>query len=221
MFEKVLIAEDHESASISVQKTLEEIGIARPDYVYYCDDALVRIQKAVETGQPYDLLITDLVFDSDHRKERLTDGAQLIRAAQAIDPSLPVLVFSAEGRIAVIETLYTLHQIDGYVQKGRGDATELKQALIQITGNQRYFPRFYIQATRRENVHDFEAFDIKIISLLAAGMRQKDIPDYLKRNKIKPDGLSSIEKRLKRMKEGLNFSTNEQLVAYCTEMGIV
>ena len=65
MIKKVLIAEDHESANISVQKTLDEMGILDPDYVYYCDDALVRVQKAMEAGEPYDLLITDLYFDTE------------------------------------------------------------------------------------------------------------------------------------------------------------
>ena len=43
--EKVLIAEDHESANLSVQKTLEELSIADLHYVYYCDDALLKIQR--------------------------------------------------------------------------------------------------------------------------------------------------------------------------------
>ena len=40
-------------------------------------------------------------------------------------------------------------------------------------------------------------------------------------NKIRPSGLSSIEKRLNNMKNVLEFSKNEQLVAYCKDMGII
>jgi hypothetical protein len=47
MFKKILIAEDHESSSISVQKTLEDLNISNADYVYYCDDALAKIQKSI------------------------------------------------------------------------------------------------------------------------------------------------------------------------------
>jgi two-component system, NarL family, captular synthesis response regulator RcsB len=221
MLKKVLIAEDHESSNISVQKTLAEMGIDDPDYVYYCDDALVRIQKAKEGGEPYDLLITDLYFDADHRPQKIEGGALLINAAREVQPELRVLVFSAEGKVSVIDALYTVGNIDGYVRKGRNDAKELKVAIGQIAGNVRYFPRFYIQATRQENVHDFTVYDIKLISLMAGGMRQKDIPSYLERSQITPAGLSSVEKRLKHMREALNFSNNEQLVAYCKDMGIV
>jgi two-component system capsular synthesis response regulator RcsB len=220
MIKKVLIAEDHESANISVQKTLEEMGIIDSDYVYYCDDALVRIQKAKDVGEPYDLLITDLYFDADHRQQKIEDGTALIHAGRATQPELRILVFSAEGKPAVIEPLYTLANIDGYVRKGRNDAKELKAAIGQIAGSDRYFPRFYLQA-RHQNVHDFTTYDITIISLMAEGLRQKEIPAYLEKNRIKPAGLSSVEKRLNHIREALHFSNNEQLVAFCKEMGIV
>ncbi|HWK03617.1 MAG TPA: response regulator [Puia sp.] len=221
MIKKVLIAEDHESSNISVQKTLEEMGIDDPDYVYYCDDALVKIQKASEGGEPYDLLITDLYFDADHRTPKIAGGAALINVVRDVQPELRVLVFSAEGKIGVIETLYTMGNIDGYVRKGRNDAKELKVAIGKIAANERHFPQFYIQATRQENVHDFTAYDIKIISLMAAGMKQKDIPAYLKQHQFKPPGQSSMEKRLNHIREALSFSNNQQLVAYCKVMGIL
>jgi len=221
MIKKVLIAEDHESSNISVRKTLEELGIGDPNYVYYCDDALVRIQKAIEAGEPYDLLITDLSFDADHRSQIIATGAALIAAVRVAQPELRVLVFSVEGKVATIDALYTAANIDGYVRKGRHDAKELKAAIARINENERYFPQWYVQATRQENVHDFTSYDITIISLMAQGMKQKNIPDYLERNKIKPAKLSSIEKRLNEIRQALKFTNNQQLVAYCKDMGIV
>jgi DNA-binding NarL/FixJ family response regulator len=221
MIQKVLIAEDHQSTNLSLHKTLEELGIIDVHYVYYCDDALLKVKKAVEVGAPYDLLITDLYFDADLQKQALSGGAELIAAAREAQADLRVLVFSAEGKIATIESLYTGRRIDGYVRKGRHDATELKQAVARISGNERYFPRFYVQAARQENVFDFKPYDITIISRLASGMRLKDIPGYLRVQGIRPDGLSSLEKRLKQIRAALNFSSNEQLVAYCVEQGLV
>jgi len=221
MIKKVLIAEDYESSNLSIQKTLEEMAIPDPDYVYYCDDALVRIKKAFKDGEPYDLLITDLYFDVDHLKQQIGNGTELIAAARAAHPALRILVFSAEGRTPVIRALYEESNIDGYVRKGRNDAKQLKVAIAQIARNERYFPQFFVLATRPGNVHNFTPFDITIITLMAKGLRQKEIPAYLERNKITPSGLSSVEKRLNRIREALNFSNNEQLVAYCKEIGIV
>jgi two-component system capsular synthesis response regulator RcsB len=56
---------------------------------------------------------------------------------------------------------------------------------------------------------------------LSKGMLQKDIPGYLLKHQIKPYGLSSVEKRLNYMKEALNFTKNEQLVAFCKDIGVI
>jgi two-component system capsular synthesis response regulator RcsB len=221
MIKKVLIAEDHESANISVQKTLEELGIIHTDYVYYCDDALLKVQIAKQNNQPYDLLISDLYFEEDYHVQKITSGSDLITAVRQIQSDLRILVFSAESKATVIEMLYKKQDIDGYVRKARNDAKELKSAIETIANNQRYFPRALAQIIKQKNTHEFTEFDIAIISLLARGIRQKDIPDHLQQQQIRPSGLSSVEKRLNHMKEVLNFYNNEQLVAYCKDVGII
>ncbi|MGC4231464.1 MAG: response regulator [Niabella sp.] len=221
MIQKVLIAEDHESASISVQKTLEELGIAYPDYVYYCDDALLKIKKAIEQDSAYDLLITDLYFDEDHREQYLSGGKALIEAARQVQPAIKILVFSAEGRPAIIETLFNDLHIDGYVRKARGDARELLKALATINNNGRYTPVFFKDQVKYKKAHEFTSFDTTVLSLMAEGKRQQEISDYLKANQVQPSGLSSIEKRLSQIREALGFSTNEQLIAHCVKMGVI
>jgi two-component system, NarL family, captular synthesis response regulator RcsB len=221
MIKKVLIAEDHESANISVQKTLEEMGIGHTDYAYYCDDAFVKIQNSKQTDTPYDLLITDLYFEEDHKIQKISGGMELIAAVRQVQPELKILVFSAESRAGIIETLFNKQEIDGYVRKARNDAKELKQAINKISENQRYLPRHLLQLIKQKNAHAFTEYDITIITLLAQGILQKNIPGYLEQNHIRPSGLSSVEKRLNQIKEALEFSKNEQLVAFCKDMGII
>lgn len=221
MFKKVLIAEDHEIANISVRKTLEELGIAEAKYVYYCDDALTWIRNAFSGGQPYDLLITDLYFEEDHYPQKLSGGAELIKAVKGAQPTLKVVVFSAESRSAVIDELFKTLSIDGYVRKARRDAQHLKQAIQAVFNHKTYLSPDLKEAVKDRNSYAFSAFDITIISLLSQGVLQKDIPFYLQQKNIKPSGLSSVEKRLNQMKEVLAFSKNEQLVAYCKDIGII
>lgn len=221
MIKKVLIAEDHESANLSVQKTLEELGVPEPHYVYYCDDALLKIQKGKQDGDPYDLLITDLYFEEDQSRQKLSNGMELIKASREVQPDLKVLVFSAEGKAAAVEHLFEKLGIDGYVRKARNDARELKAAIGLIDKGQRYFPRPLRQLIGQKNAHDFTAYDVTILSLMARGLRQKDIPDYLREHNIEPAGQSTMEKRLKHIREVLEFNNNEQLIAYCKDMGIV
>jgi len=221
MITKVLIAEDHESVNISVEKTLEELAIKDIAHAYYCDDALYKITQAAKAGRSFDLLITDLSFDPDGHKQVLSGGMDLITAAREIQPDLNVLIFSAENKPAVIDQLYNNYEVDGFVRKARNDARELKEAINEIAHHRRYFPLHIKKLIDKKNAYSFSEFDITIITLLAQGMLQKDIPTHLQRNGIKPSGLSSIEKRLNQMKDALGFTKNEQLVAHCKDLGAI
>lgn len=220
MINKVLIAEDHETTNLSVQRVLEEIGVEQPEYVYYCDDALAKISRAKQAGNPFDLLITDLYFEKDHNVQQLTEGTQLVEKVRSVQPELKVLVFSAENRPAVIEQLYEKYEIDAFVRKARNDAKELRIAIDSMAKNQRYYPR-HLRQFVGNNSYEFNAFDIAILRLLADGIKQKDIPFYLRRDNIKPSGLSSVEKRLSFLKDELSCSSNEQLIAFCKDKGIL
>jgi len=221
MITKVLIAEDHQSANLSLQKTLADLGISQSTYTYYCDDALLQAKKAIAEGHPFDLLITDLSFEEDDRKQKLAGGIDLIRAIKEIQPKIKILVFSSESKIAVIDLLFKDLAIDGYVRKARRDVDELKNAVLAIKEHKRYLSQALQQITKKNNTYEFNDYDITLITLLAKGALQKDIPDYLVQLNMKPSGLSSIEKRLNLIKETLGFAKNEQLIAYCKDMGVI
>ena len=221
MFEKVLIAEDHESSNISVRKALEDLGVVKNDYVYYCDDALTRISTARKNEDPYDLLITDLSFEEDHTPQKINNGRDLITAVRELQPRIKVLVFSAEGKPALIDHLFKELSIDAFVRKARRDVTELKMALEAILNNRRYLSKGLRESLKNTNSYEFKDYDVVLIKLLSNGMLQKDIPVYLQQHQIKPTGLSSVEKRLNTMKVALNFSKNEQLVAFCKDLGVI
>lgn len=221
MFKKILIAEDQEMANISVQKNLHELGVLDAKYVYYCDDALNRIKKALQDGEPYDLLITDLVFEDDNMPQQITHGTELARAVKQLQPDLKIIVLSAEARSRIIDELFKSETIDGYVRKARRDAQHLKEALQVVYNNGIYYSPEVRGSLREKHSHEFTTFDIYIISLLAEGVPQKNIPSYLLDKNIKPSGLSSVEKRLGLIRTVLGFSKNEQLVAYCKDVGII
>lgn len=221
MFKRVLIAEDHESSNISVRITLEELGITDADYVFYCDDALNRVLKALKNDDPYDLLVTDLSFEEDHQKQKITGGIGLIKACKKEQPNLKVIVFSAESKQSIIHSLFKELDINGYVRKARNDAKDLKIAIDRIYKGNKYISVDIKQAIKDKNSHEFTPYDITIISLLSKGILQKEIPSYLQENNIKPSGLSSVEKRFNLIREIFGFSNNEQLIVYCKDMGII
>jgi len=220
MFKKILIAEDHESINISIQKTLEDLNIPNVDYVYYCDDALAKVQKSIRENEPYDLLITDLYYDEDHHKQNIKGGQELIHKIREIQPSLKVIVFSAEHKSGIIDSLFNEYKINGYVRKARNDSKELKKSIASVFINENYLSADLKQEIKKFNSYEFSAYDITVVTLLSKGILQKSIPDHLLEKGIKYS-LSSVEKKLNILKEELEVKSNEQLVAFCKDLGII
>lgn len=219
MFTKVLIAEDFESSNVSVQRALEDLKIPNPKYVSYCDDAISRIKMGINENAPFELLITDLSFEEDHREQKIKNGQQLITAAKEIQPDLKVIVFSVNKKQSITEDLFEKQQINGYVRKAREDVKDLKKAIKSVYNDEQYLS--YDMKGKEKSAFVFSEYDTLIVSLLADGKFLKDIPNYLKEKDIKPSSMSAVEKRLKEIKDGLNINSNEQLIAFCKDFGII
>ena len=221
MFKKVLIAEDHEIQNLSLQRTLHDLNIPIVDYVHYCDDALARVGKSLRDNSPYDLVITDLHFDIDHREQKLKDGREMVSAIRAVLPSIKIIFFSAEQKSGIIDSLFKDNGINGYVRKGRNDGKELKKAIDAVLIGKNYLALDIKHEVKKLNSYEFTSYDITLVSLLSKGVIQKNIPTYLVTNDIKPNSLSSVEKRLNVLKEELRINNNEQLIAFCKDLGVI
>lgn len=221
MFTRVLIAEDHQSLKISIEQTLRNLGVMNPEYVYYCDNALQRLQWGVNKNVPFEILITDLSFDEDGTEQQIKNGTSLIQAARRLQPHLKVLVFSIESNPAVVRDLFEKYQIDGFVKKSRNDAVDLNDAITALAKNKKYIPVEFRQAIRDKNAYDFTDYDLIIISQTAQGISQKKISEYLKQLGAKAASLRSVEKQLGSMRSALGFKNNAQLIAYCKDRRII
>lgn len=220
MFKKVLIAEDHESSGISVLKTLMDLEISDTHFVYYCDDALERAKRSVSDKKPFDLLITDLSFDEDHRQQKIKNGAQLVAEVKQILPEIKTLIFSIEKKARKIDCLFKDYHIDGYVGKGRGDVRELKKAIISIAENKKYLSaenKYNI----KKNTLELTSMELTILQLLSQGTLQKNIPNQLQEKGIKPSSLSFVEKNISSLKDTFQANSTEQLVALGKDLGII
>lgn len=220
MFGKILIAEDHESSNFSVQKVLEDLKIPNVDHVYYCDDAYSYLKKSLES-QPYEVLITDLSFEEDHRKQLIKNGQELIKCCKDLYPELKVIVFSGEHRIGVIDLLFKELKINAFVRKARSDSQELKKAIENVYKNETYISHDLKLPVKSINTLEFSNYDILLLQLLSDGILQKNIPKKLQEKDIYPNSLSSVEKRMNAMKLALTVKNNEQLIAYCKDLGII
>jgi two-component system capsular synthesis response regulator RcsB len=223
MFKKVLIAEDEDFMNISLRATLKELGVVQDnrDYVSYCDDALNRVKKAIQECKPYELLITDLSFLEDSRKQEISSGIELIKAVKEIQPEIKILVFSVDHRRSMASSLFSDFGIDGYVPKTRGAAADFRSAINSIYQDKKYLSPNLLQDIKPHHSYKFTELEKTIVSLLSQGYSQIQVSVYLESNKIKPSSLGSVEKSLKHLKTVLNISTPTQLIGYCKDKGII
>jgi DNA-binding NarL/FixJ family response regulator len=223
MFQKVLIAEDMDFINSGIKSQLSELGIPQIEYVQYCDEALLKLKCAkLLDKEPYDLLISDLSFVNDHLEQKLNSGDELIKAVRKEFPFLKIIVFSVEDKIFRIQSLFNDQKINGYVWKSRDGLRELKQA-IQTTFNSKasYISPHCSNAMIKGEAIEIADYDLFLINCLSKGFSQEKISEELHKKKWTPTSISSIEKRLKFLREQFNANNPAHLVSIAKDLGLI
>lgn len=222
MFQKVLVSEDMDDIHEGIYKTLSDLKITKIDQVQYCDDAFLKLKRAVLDGVPYDLLITDLSFTPDHRTpNHAASGEALIQLIKKEYTTLKVIVYSVEDRLQKVRRLLTDNKIDGYVCKGRKGLQELSKAIATVFNNDTYVSPQVKQALSPKFHLEVNEYDIQLMQLLSKGASQKQISDVFLEKNITPSGLSSIEKTLSRLKEQFEAKNTAHLLVLAKDAGYI
>ena len=222
MFHKVLVAEDLDSISITVVQALEELSIVEIHHAKYCDDAFLKIKKALHDNMPYDLLISDLSFKQDHRENRISTGEELIDAVKKIQPNIKTIVFSIEDKSFRIKSLFNNSGINAYVSKGRNSIPQLKNAVQNIlNSDEKIISDELSHLLKDKSILEIEAYDISLLKLLSKGLILDEIALEFKNSEISPNGTSSIEKRINKLKIYFRASNNVHLIAITKDLGLV
>ncbi|WP_426484272.1 response regulator [Flavobacterium sp. 2] len=222
MFKKVMIAEDLDSINFGIEQVLKDLGIENFDYSKYCDDAFLKIRKAIQDNDPYDLLISDLSFKTDHREVKLASGDELVQKTREIQPDIKILTYSVEDKSYRIKSLFENASINAFVLKGRNSIEELKKAIAIISSSDEKFisPEIALLLQEKNNF-EIDNIDIKILRYLSEGESQDDIIEIFKNADIKPNSKSAIEKRLSKLKDFFKANNTVQLVFIAKDMGII
>ena len=222
MFNKVLVAEDLDSISITVGQALEELSVSEIHHAKYCDDALLKVKKALQDEVPYDLMISDLSFKTDHREIQINSGDELIAAVKKLQPTIKTIVFSIEDKSFRIKSLFNDLGINAFVAKGRNSIPELKKAIESVyNNNSKILSPELSHALRDKSLIEIEAYDIMLLKSLSKGLILDEIATDFKNSGIIPNGSSSIEKRINRLKIFFKANNNVHLIAIAKDLGLV
>jgi len=222
MFHKVLVAEDFDSISITVVQALNELFVSEIQHAKYCDDALLKIRKAIQDDAPFDLLICDLSFKTDHRENKLNSGEELIAAIKKVQPNIKIIVFSIEDKSFRIKSLFNDLGINAFVPKGRNSIPELEKAILDVFNNDtKILSPELSHALRDKSLIEIENYDISLLKLLSKGLILDEIALDFKNLGLVPNGSSSIEKRINKLKIYFKANNNVHLIAIAKDLGVI
>ncbi|MGJ8664729.1 MAG: response regulator [Patiriisocius sp.] len=221
MFTKVLVSDDLGSINSGVAIVLQELMVREIIQVQYCDDAYLKIKSATMKEAPIELLITDLSFVPDHRQQSFNSGEELVAILKKEHPELRILVYSVEDRSLLIKRLINDLKVDGYVSKGRNGLNELKQAINTIAKGDIYISPQLNQLINQKKGLDIDDYDIELMRLLSLGKSQEEISSNFKQNNISPSSLSTIEKRLNRLRIQFKANNAIHLVSIVKDLGLI
>ncbi|NBL63864.1 response regulator [Flavobacterium sp. NST-5] len=217
---KILIAEDIDSINQGIASIFKKNANLEIHHAKYCDDAFLKIKKAIIDGVPFDLLITDLSFKPDHRTVILQSGEELIKAVKSEQSAIKIIVYSIEDRSFRIKTLFN-EGIDAYVCKGRQGSVDLLNAVKAVTANERYISPELSHLIVNPAMLEIDDTDIDLLRLLAQGFTQDEIGKKFKEMGKSSSSLSSVEKRMNKLKIYFKAKNAVHLVGIVKDMGVV
>lgn len=222
MFKKVIIAEDIDTMNLGVQQVLRDLDILHFQHSKYCDEAFLKVRKAIQDNEPYDLLISDLSFKTDHREVKITNGDELVQKVRELQPNIKIIAYSVEDKSYRIKSLFDNAGINAFVSKGLNSIEDLKKAIhILSTSDQTFISQEVASALQEKNNFEIDDLDINILKHLSLGIMQDDITNTFQELGIKPNSKSTIEKRIAKLKDFFKAANTVHLVSITKDMGII
>lgn len=222
MFKKVLVVEDLDTVGYGISMMIQnKLGIHEVTLTKYCDEAYLKFQKEQLNTEPFDLLITDLSFPKDYRPTQIHSGGELVEKIRRVHPTVPIIIFSIEEKVASVQHYLNVNKVSAYVLKGRNGLKDLEEAIQSIKKGKTYLSEKMEQLTNGHKECEINDYDITLLRHLSKGLSQNQISQYYKVKGVSPNSLSSIEKKLNRLKDLLKASNNVQLVSNAKDLGII
>ncbi len=220
-FTKVLIAEDIDISNEGIASKLSALDIAQVEQSQSCDNALLKIKRALHDGEPFQLLISDLSFVSHTPEPKLTSGQELITEVKRIQPNIKTIAFSVWNKQQIIKELIEDIKADAYICKGLNGFKELTKAINALAKNETYICPIATASLQRKNVFELTEYEKQILQLTAKGFKQQDISDYFKSKNITPNSRRSIEDHLSKLRDNFNASTTPQLIYLAQSLELI
>ena len=108
-----------------------------------------------------------------------------------------------------------------FVHKGRNSISQLKTAMETILFGGTFVSQNLTHALKESTFNEIENYDIQVLTQLSHGATIEDIENVFKKEDIKPNSKSYIEKRISKLKDLFKAKTTIHLVSITKDLGII
>ena len=221
MFQKVLIAEDQDFVNLGIKGVLQKLQIESFSHTQYCDEAYLKIKRAILDNDPFDLLICDLNFKADYRDEQIESGESLAKKLKKEIPNLKIIINTVEEHPNIIKRIWNSGIADAYVIKDRNGFNNLELAINELESNDKYLSPSIESVLSRSNIIELSDYELELLKFISQGYSQEQIHQIFVDKEVSPNSKSSIEKKLKELRDLFEANTNPHLIGIIKDLQII
>lgn len=215
---KILVVDDHQLIIDGIIASLNEKGDYDIISTNTCDKAFNKLQQ-----EKFDILFTDLSFDSVSQLNSIDGGESLIKKIKEakIDVKIGVITGHTETN-RIYNVIHNLQPL-AYLLKNRCDATELDFAINKMLNDDFYYSHeVHQKLIKRACVQiQMDEVAIQILKELPNQSKISNLEGIIKKNDGSDLKLRSIESKLANLRIDLNAINNTDLILKAKELGII
>lgn len=171
---------------------------------------------ASHKGNPFDIAILDYSIPQFPEK-KLFSGADMAMLVRESMPDCRIVMMSMHKEVDIMGSVLQKIKPEGFINKSDCTTEELADGFRQVLNGNTYYSRTVSDYLKRmEKGVTLEEVDVRIILLLAKGIKNKNLGKYI------PLSDSAIEKRKYRIKRLLEVKgDDEELINVARSQGYI
>ena len=149
-------------------------------------------------------------------------GEDLILAVRKEQPEIKIIAYSVDERSYRIKSLFSELEINAFVSKGRDGNPQLLRAMRLIYDSDKKYISPHLESLLSHNtVLEIDEDDIELLKYLSLGLNQEEIAKALKDLGRSSASLSSVEKRIGKLKVFFKAKNPTHMVGLAKDMGLI
>ena len=217
---KILIADDHQyminSLKTIVNYAFEEVETIAFTEAQNCKSAILKINDFSEIEESFDLAILDFSMPADTEKNILNGGDVCLFLREKM-PSCKTLIFTAHLEDLILLEIDQKIKPDALIIKSDINPDELISICRDIINGKKYSSPSVLE--KKDKMWDEAIFtkesNRKIVDLISKGYKTKEIASELVLSEI------AVQKRLAKIKKGLNITDDSSILREVKRRGYV